>query len=96
VGCARAPLAAIEGLGHDQPPQVSTQAPDFVESGFSELLLYGVLRGSSRLTVRGELGGLPETPAEVLYPLLDPCRAYLRLLETPSSPWGPSLRSLRK
>jgi hypothetical protein len=62
----------------------------------------GILRSSQArrsrkvvpLTVRGELGGLPETPAEVLYPL--PCRPYLRLLETPCSPWEPSLRFRRK
>src|SRR5215203_4447039 len=46
VGPARAALAAIEGLGHDQPPRVSTYAPNFVESGFPEVRIHGVLRSS--------------------------------------------------
>src|SRR5215217_3859205 len=55
VGPARAPLAAIEGLGHNQPPRVSTYAPNFVESGFPEVRIHGVLRSSPRKVYRRPL-----------------------------------------
>jgi hypothetical protein len=79
-------------------PSHCPYSPECVEGFFSEVRRHCVLGRSYRSTVRGELGGLTETPVEVLYPLLGPipCRAYLRLLETLSSPWEPSLRFLRK
>ena len=64
-------------------PVIPARVQNFAQTAFSRKFVPE--------SVRGELGAAPESPAEVLHSLLDPRPVYLRLLESPSSPWGSSL-----